>query len=149
MKPGDIVNDFTLTDQNGNDFNLYNNLDKNVLLAFYPKDDTIVCTKQLTNYQQGLPDFEDNDIRVVGINIGSPNSHASFCEKNEIDFPLLSDELGEISKRFDAVNFFGVNKRMLVLVGKDRKVKYVDSVFPLTYLSKDRIIEELKNSDII
>ena len=149
MKPGDNVNDFTLTDQNGNDFNLYNNLDKNVLIVFYPKDDTPVCTKQLTNYQEGLSDFKEENIKVVGINIGSQKSHASFCQKNNIDFPLLSDELGEISKKFGAVNFFGVNKRMLVLVGKDRKIKYVDSVFPLTYLSKDRIIEELKKFHII
>ena len=49
---GAIVENFSLKDQEGNTFNLYENLDESILLVFYPKDDSPVCTKQLTNYQK-------------------------------------------------------------------------------------------------
>ena len=43
MKVGDIVPNFIITDQNGKEFELYKNLDKKLLIVFYPKDDTVVC----------------------------------------------------------------------------------------------------------
>jgi peroxiredoxin Q/BCP len=47
---GDIARDFTLNDQSGLAFNLYSNLSRKLLLVFYPKDNTPVCSKQLTDY---------------------------------------------------------------------------------------------------
>jgi peroxiredoxin Q/BCP len=55
---GDIAKNFSLKDQNGNVFELYNNLNKRILLVFYPKDDSPVCTLQLSNYKQYLNEFE-------------------------------------------------------------------------------------------
>ncbi len=71
MKAGDIAPNFILKDEAGNDFELYKNLDKQVLLAFYPKDDTLVCSSQLTDYNQNLDEFIKNGVRVVGISTDS------------------------------------------------------------------------------
>ena len=50
MKVGDSVENFSLVDQYNNNFVLYDNLVKDILLIFYPKDNTPVCTKQLVDY---------------------------------------------------------------------------------------------------
>ena len=55
---GNIVENFILKDQNGNDFNLYENLYRIILLVFYPKDNSPVCTRQLTNYNLNKAEFE-------------------------------------------------------------------------------------------
>ncbi len=61
-------------------------------------------------------------LRVVGISTDSVKSHSNFCNKLKLNFPLLADEDKTVSKQFDAINFLGMNKRLLVLIGTDRKV---------------------------
>jgi thioredoxin-dependent peroxiredoxin len=119
---GDEVDNFRLKDQYDNLFDLYENLDKNILLVFYPKDNSRVCSKQLQNYQIREDLFLKKDIKVIGINIESIKSHKSFCDNKEIRFPILFDENKVISRKFNAINIFGFNKRKLVLVDKNRKV---------------------------
>jgi len=119
---GDEVNNFRLKDQYDNLFDLYENLDRNILLVFYPKDNSRVCSKQLQNYQIREDLFLKKDIKVIGINIESIKSHKSFCDNKEIRFPILFDENKVISRKFKALNIFGFNKRKMVLVDKNRKV---------------------------
>jgi peroxiredoxin Q/BCP len=59
MKTGDIAPNFKLKDQNGNDFELYENLNKKVLLIFYPKDETPVCSTQLAEYNNNRHEFDE------------------------------------------------------------------------------------------
>jgi peroxiredoxin Q/BCP len=119
---GDEVRNFRLKDQNDNLFDLYENLDRNILLVFYPRDNSRVCSKQLQNYQIREDLFLKKDIKVIGINIESIKSHKSFCDEKEIRFPILFDENKMISKQFKALNLFGFNKRKVVLIDKNRKV---------------------------
>ena len=88
----------------------------------YPKDNSPVCSKQLSDYYLNSKNFLDNNIKIVGINIGTKEQHQSFCSSLKIDFPLLSDETMEISKNFNAVNIFGMNKRKVVLIGIDKRI---------------------------
>lgn len=143
MKEGDLVSNFILKDEKGNDFELFKNLDTNVLLAFYPKDDTQVCSTQLTNYNENLDDFSKNGIKVVGISTDSVESHFSFCKKLNLNFPLLADTDKKVSKAFDAINFLGMNKRLLVLIGKDKKVIWSDSTLSITYLNTREILAKV------
>ena len=78
---GEVAKNFSLKDQDGNTFNLYKNLDESILLVFYPKDDSPVCTKQLSNYQIEHQLLKKSGIKVVGINTNSEKSHKSFCNK--------------------------------------------------------------------
>lgn len=146
---GDIVENFILKDQGGNDFNLYENLDKKVLLVFYPKDNSPVCSLQLSNYYENKKSFEDYNIKVVGINTGSTGSHASFCNSLGIDMTMLSDDTKEISRKFKALNLLGMNKRKLILIGQDKKILFEKSSVSVIYFKTDKIIAMLKEENLI
>ena len=135
---------FRLKDQNGNEFKLYNNLDQKVLLVFYPKDNSPVCTKQLNNYNQNMSEFNELGIRVVGVNVENTKSHSTFCENLELNFILLSDVDKVVSKLYNAVNLFGINKRKIVLINTDKKIMFEKTVLPFYYLNSDKIIQEVK-----
>ena len=148
MKIGDIVPNFTLKDEKGNDFELYKNLDQLVLLAFYPKDDTLVCSTQLSDYNRNLADFVTNEIRIIGISTDSVKSHSNFCSKLKLNFPLLADEDKSVSKQFDAINFLGINKRLLVLIGTDKRVLWTDSTMSITYIKAKVILKKVRSISI-
>lgn len=138
---GQSVQNFILPDQNGNDFDLYKNLDKNILLVFYPKDNSPVCSRQLSDYYLNKKKFLDKNIKIVGINIGTKQQHQSFCASLKIDFPMLSDETMEISKNFNAINIFGMNKRKVVLIGIDKKILFEKSTLPIFYDNSEHLLE--------
>ncbi len=141
---GDIARNFSLKDQHGNEFELYKNLDIRILLVFYPKDDSPVCTKQLTNYEQYLTDFGKNNIKVVGINTAASDSHFSFCNKMGLEFPVLSDISKQISKNYKALNLLGINKRKLVLIDTNRRIVFEKVILPFYYLKAGQILNEVK-----
>jgi peroxiredoxin Q/BCP len=141
---GEIAEDFTLKDQYGNIFNLYENLDENILLVFYPKDDSPVCSMQLSNYQKEHQLLKKSGIKVIGINTNSEKSHKSFCNKLSLQFPLLSDKTKNVSKQFNALNIFGINKRKLVLINRNKKIEFEKTVLPNRYLPASIIIKLVK-----
>ncbi len=145
------VSDFTLLDQNGNEFNLYKNLGNNqkVLLVFYPRDSSLVCTKQLKDYTVKKDLFHKNNLTVVGVNIGNRKSHSDFCNKSGIDFPLLVDEDKTVSRQFDALNFLGANKRKLVLIAPSKAILLDKNIPMITYLNTDEILNLLIKEKIL
>ena len=140
----EIAEDFSLNDQYGNIFNLYENLDENILLVFYPKDDSPVCSMQLSNYQKEHQLLKKSGIKVIGINTNSEESHKSFCNKLSLQFPLLSDKTKNVSKQFNALNIFGINKRKLVLINRNKKIEFEKTVLPNRYLPASIIIKLVK-----
>ncbi len=145
---GDHVENFILKDQNNRDFNLYENLDKKVLLVFYPKDNTPVCNLQLINYDLNYDAFEENYIRIIGINTSDVSEHRYYCAQKGFKFPLLSDVDKKVSFQFNALNFLGQNKRKIVLIGTDRKILYEKTVFSFLYVNSEQIITSLKKLKI-
>jgi len=141
---GEIAENFTLKDQYGNIFNLYENLDENILLVFYTKDDSPVCSMQLSNYQKEHQLLKKSGIKVIGINTNSEKSHKSFCNKLSLQFPLLSDKTKNVSKLFNALNIFGINKRKLVLINRNKKIEFEKTVLPNRYLPASIIIKLVK-----
>lgn len=85
--------------------------------------------------------FLDKNIKIVGINIGTKQQHQSFCASLKIDFPMLSDETMEISKNFNAINIFGMNKRKVVLIGIDKKILFEKSTLPIFYDNSEHLLE--------
>lgn len=147
MNIGDSAPNFILKDETGKDFELYKNLERNVLLVFYPKDDTPVCSSQLAEYNDHLSEFINHGIRVIGINADTTESHRAFCSKLKLNFPLLSDEDKKVSREYDALNLFGMNKRMLVLIGKDKKVKWMASTFSFRFIKTEEILKKTNSLD--
>ena len=146
MKVGDVAPNFILKDQNGKEFELYKNLDKKLLIVFYPKDNTVVCSSQLAEYNESLDEFISNGINVVGINADSIHSHLNFCSKLKLKFPLLADEDKKVSNQFNAINFLGMNKRLLVLINIDKRVLWTESTLPVTYIKAGEILGRAKSS---
>ena len=140
---GQSVPNFTLSDQNGNDFELYKNLDKNILLVFYPKDNSPVCSRQLADYNMNSNKFLDKNIKLVGVNVDTQELHQSFCGSLNISFPVLSDKTKEISKRFNALNLLGINKRKVVLIGMNKSILFEKSTLPIIYDNSENLLELL------
>lgn len=145
MKTGDIAPNFNLIDQYGNDFELYKNLNKKVLLVFYPKDKTPVCSTQLAEYNQNLKEFDNQGIKLVAISSDSVDSHLQFCSNLKLNFPLLSDASKNIIKSFKAVNFIGLSKRKLILINTDKKILWIGNMLSVNYLKTEEILNSVES----
>lgn len=146
---GKTAENFILKDQFGNDFELYKNLDTKLLLVFYPKDNTPVCSAQLTDYEVNYDEFLQNKIKVVGVNKDSSESHSAFCENKKINFPLLSDTEKKVSKFYKAINLLGGNKRKLVLIDTNKKIIYEETVLPVSYINAPKLMNNLRDLKLI
>jgi peroxiredoxin len=140
---GSITPDFTLKDQNGEEFNLYKNLNSPIVLVFYPKDNSRICSSQLCEYNNELSSFNSLGIQVVAINTDSVESHKKFWNKYKFNFPILSDEEGKVCKMFEALTVFGNAKRKIVIIGIDRKIIHSDEKFSAFYLKVGKLLQVL------
>lgn len=136
---GEIAPDFTLPSTQG-EITLSKRLaDGAVLLVFYPGDDTPVCTKQLCDYRDNLAVFAGLGVQVVALNPQSIASHEKFAKKHDLPFPVAADEGGKVCKRYGAAGLFGMTKRALVLVGRDGRVAWRKTDFPIFFESAAEI----------
>ena len=141
---GDPAPDFTLASNKG-EIRLSSELEKGaVLLVFYPGDDTPVCTRQLCDYRDNLDTFQELGVNVLAINPQSAESHERFAQKHALPFPLLSDPKGAICRRYGALNFLGMARRALVLVGRDGRIAWRRVDLPIFRRSADEIREALE-----
>ncbi|MFQ3549452.1 MAG: thioredoxin-dependent thiol peroxidase [Armatimonadota bacterium] len=93
LNVGDKAPDFTLPTIGGKTISLSDYLGKkNVVLYFYPKDDTPGCTKEACSFRDFQAEFEEADSVILGVSIDSVKSHEKFAEKYNLHFPLLADE---------------------------------------------------------
>lgn len=73
---------------------------QNVIVYFYPKDDTSGCTKESCGFNEMLPDFDKLNAKIIGISKDSVKSHDKFKEKYHLNFTLASDEAGEVCDKY-------------------------------------------------
>jgi peroxiredoxin Q/BCP len=92
------------------------------LLVFFPKDNTLVCTRQLCNYRDHLSAFEELEVGIVAINNDSLQTHRAFSEKYKFPFPICSDADRRICHAYGALLDLWKMRRVLVLVGDDGRV---------------------------
>lgn len=136
---GDPAPDFKLASNRG-PVELKSLLTKGpVLLVFYPGDDTPVCTKQLCDYRDNLGVFQKLGIQVVALNPQSEDSHGKFAEKHRLPFPVAADAGGAVTRSYGARGLFGMTKRALVLVGRDGKIAWRKTDFPIFYETADDV----------
>lgn len=72
----------------------------NVVIYFYPKDDTPGCTTEACAFRDNLPKFKKMNAKVFGVSKDSLKSHAKFADKYELPFDLISDESGDMCEAF-------------------------------------------------
>jgi peroxiredoxin Q/BCP len=101
LKEGDKAPDFTLPATGGNTVSLSDfRGQKNVVLYFYPKDNSSGCSKEATSFRDLMPEFEKADAVVLGVSADSLESHEKFARDYSLPFPLLSDESKEVSTAY-------------------------------------------------
>jgi peroxiredoxin Q/BCP len=98
---------FQLNDQKGNIFNIKDILgNKSLVIYFYPKDETVVCTKEACSFRDSYEIFIENEAEVIGISADSTESHKKFAQHHSLPFTLLSDPDNKVR------NLFGVPRNM-------------------------------------
>lgn len=97
---GDRAPDFSLPDQDGNKVTLKSLKGQQVVLYFYPKDDTPGCTKEACGFRDSLGAITKADAIVLGVSLDDGASHQKFIAKYGLPFSLLSDEEAGVSKAY-------------------------------------------------
>ena len=124
---GSRLPSFSLQDQNGQVFDINSVIGKmNLVIYFYPKDDSPVCTKEACSFRDQYDVFQNNNAKIIGISGQSVESHLAFAKKNHLNFTLLSDEGNKIRKLFGVPSgILGIPGRVTYIVNKNGKVVYV------------------------
>jgi thioredoxin-dependent peroxiredoxin len=113
VRVGDQVPDFSATTHDGSQFSPSSSLGKKALiLFFYPKDGTPVCTKEACAFRDSYEKFMAAGAEVIGVSSDSNERHREFAEQHDLPFPLISDTDGSLR------NLFGVRKTLGVLPGR-------------------------------
>lgn len=111
---------------------------KNVVLYFYPNDDTPGCTKEACNFRDNYSAYEKADIVILGVSANSVDSHVKFKKKYNLPFPLLVDEDHKISdeygvwgpKKFMGREYDGILRTTFLIDGNGKIVKVFENVRP-------------------
>lgn len=109
-KIGSKAPDFNLPNANGELVSLASLSGGWIVLYFYPRDDSPICTKQACSFRDDMHKLEKLGAKVVGVSINDRKSHAEFAKKYKLPFPLLSDKDGEVASQYGALTNLGVYK---------------------------------------
>lgn len=148
--PGNAAPDFTLPGTapgaDDRDYTLSGERGHPVVLAFYPGDETPVCTKQLCSYQSDLDVLAGLglDVRLWGISSQSVESHRRFQAHRSLTFPLLADVDNTVFKAYGLGSL--LNRRAVFVIDSDGKVAWRHvSTTGLTYQKLSTIVDVLKS----
>lgn len=104
---------------------------KNVILAFYPKDDTPGCTTENCALRDDMTTFESAGTQIFGISCDDVKSHEAFSKKFNFKHPLLADVGGNIAKKYGAFQEGkGYPSRKLFLIDKSGKIRKIVDGMP-------------------
>lgn len=147
MKPGDRAPDFDLPDDDGVRRRLGDMLtDGPVVLFFYPAAMTMGCTRESCHFRDLKAEFEELGAQRVGISADPVSRQKEFSERNGFDYPLLSDEDGEVARAYGARRRTGSTalKRATFVIGRDGIVKDVITSTVRLQVHADRALEILR-----
>lgn len=137
LKIGDKAPDFALATDGGGKVEMKKLRGRNVIVYFYPKDDTPGCTREACGFRDNLPAFKKIDAEIIGISKDSVARHDKFKSKYELPFTLAADEDGKVCAAFgvwvEKMNYgkkyMGIERATFLIDGKGvvrniwRKVK--------------------------
>ena len=122
---GDTIPAFRLKDQDGNWFNSSDHIGKHSLVIFfYPKDESMVCTKEACSFRDRYGDLVKAGAVVIGINGGSVESHKKFQTNDRLPYPLLSDSANKVLNAFGVPRQFFMTGRKTFVVDKTGKIVF-------------------------
>ncbi len=132
LREGDAAPDFSAATNGGGRVSLADFNGKNVVLYFYPKDDTPGCTKEACAFRDQFADFKTKGAVVLGVSTDPVKSHDKFVKKYKLPFTLLADEDQKIvqaygvwgEKTFMGRKYQGTH-RVTFLIGPDGRIKKI------------------------
>lgn len=130
LRVGDKAPPFAGKDGSGNPLSLEGFAGtKNVVLYFYPRDFTPGCTAEACSFRDAWDELSGKDTIVIGVSRDDESSHKEFANKHRLPFPLLSDESGAISRRYEVIGglrgLLGMPKRVTYVIDKKGIVRGV------------------------
>lgn len=127
LQIGDFAPDFMLKDQHGSITRLSDFRNRaNVVLYFYPKDDTTVCTAEACSFRDSYNDFKESGAEVIGVSSDDGASHFKFAAKFHLPFLLLSDPGSKVRKLYNVPNsYFFIPGRMTFVIDKTGMIRHV------------------------
>jgi thioredoxin-dependent peroxiredoxin len=132
LQAGDAAPDFTARDGAGNQVKLSELRGQNVVLYFYPKDDTPGCTKEACSFRDANDVYQQAGIKVLGVSLDDEASHQAFAAKYRLPFPLLADTDHKVASAYGVygekqrgdLKYMGVERKTF-LIDKEGKIKKV------------------------
>ena len=128
LPAGTSAPDFSLPDQDGNPVSLAALRGHNVVLVFYPGDDTTVCRRQLCEFRDRWADAKEKNTLVFGVNPQSAKSHAKFVGASRLPFPLLVDQGQNVGALYRTKGL--IVRRTVYLIGPDGVIRFAQRGTP-------------------
>ena len=127
LRVGDLAPDFTLPSTSGGKFTLSaDGAGQPLVLYFYPKDFTSVCTAEACDFRDNFSQFRSLDVAVIGVSRDDVATHLRFQREHNLPFELLADVAGEVSAAYQAlVPVLRINRRVTYLLDKNHRVAAV------------------------
>jgi len=151
VQEGKAAPSFTLEDASGKKVSLADFAGKNVILYFYPKDDTPGCTKEACGFRDDWKELQKANAVVLGVSADSGESHKKFAAKYKLPFTLLSDPDRKVMEKYGAYGekmMYGKKTigviRSTVWIGPDGKVKKHWARVPSAEQHPAKVLEMLK-----
>jgi peroxiredoxin Q/BCP len=123
LPPGTVAPDWSLPDQDGKPVTLSDLRGQNVILVFYPRDETPVCRAQLCEFRDAFAEVQTHGTVVLGINPGDAKSHARFRQRYSLPFALLVDADSRVAQLYRAKGMLWTT-RTVYLIGRDGRILY-------------------------
>ena len=135
VKAGDKAPDFEGPTSDGSKLGLKNFAGKkNVVLYFYPKDDTPGCTREACSFRDNIQPIRDMGAEIVGVSLDSIQSHDKFAKKYQLPFPLISDKDKRVATAYGVLRDIGLSANRITFIIDKKGV--VAKVFPKVDVSK-------------
>jgi peroxiredoxin Q/BCP len=150
---GDPAPDFTLPGTDGTpeghrDYRLAEYRGEVVVLAFYPGDNTPVCTRQLNAYTADIGEFDEVDARLLAISPQSVESHDGFAEnQGGFAFPLLADTDKAVGRAYGVLGPVGFYRRSIFVIDKEGIVRHTHrAVAGLTFRPTAELVDAIRKA---
>ena len=130
VKIGDLAPNFRLLSQTGQTLELQDYIGtKPVVLFFYPKDNTTLCTKEVCHFRDNFDEFKKiYNAQVIGVSSDSVDSHKQFSEANNLPFMLLSDPNEDVRREYGVPKTFGIIPgRVTYVIDKQGVIRHIFS----------------------